>query len=561
MTARVLSDRRCKWLVYVTVLAVYLAVGYWLQVRNGFILGDALSRVQASESVLYSRDPHLAAIGFIFTPLTAMLEIPVMLLSPLFPDLTARGYAGSIMSAVFMAGAVVQIFSTGSDRGLPRAYTVTITALFALNPMIVFYGSNGMSEAPFIFFLTWAVRRLILWMTDDDVHHLVAAGGIAMGLAYLTRYDAVGTVAAAGVLVGVTTYLRARGAPRFRRAFLDLLLVSLPGFVAFVGWAATSWLITGDAFAQFSSQYGNSAILEQSGGAAATSFTGGLTFAAVCITLLAPTLLPIAAWAGAERRRSPYRGVLAVPVLMYGAVLAFQTYTFATGATFPFLRFYIAAIPLAATLAMLAVPEGRLVEPKRRGRNSPPVAAVPPRRSKVGYVAVALLAAVALPVTGRGMLSPDYAPQEYALGTVLNPDPNSVDPMKTVERRIVATFSTERDIAQYLDSLDLPDSSVITDTVYGFAVVVASENPRIFVVPSDPDFVELLNDPSAHGIKYLLSVPPSGRGASDALNQRYPTLYETGSDVATLELEIPNDGDSQPDWRLYRVNDPTDPIA
>ena len=42
---------------------------------------------------------------------------------------------------------------------------------------------------------------------------------------------------------------------------------------------------------------------------------------------------------------------------------------------------------------------------------------------------------------------------------------------------------------------------------------------------------------------------------SDALNQRYPTLYETGSDVATLELEIPNDGDSQPDWRLYRVDE------
>ena len=68
--------------------------------------------------------------------------------------------------------------------------------------MIVFYGSNGMSEAPFIFFLAWAVRRLIMWMVDDDVHHLVAAGGIAMGLAYLTRYDAVVCIAAAGSVVG-----------------------------------------------------------------------------------------------------------------------------------------------------------------------------------------------------------------------------------------------------------------------------------------------------------------------------------------------------------------------
>ncbi|MDX1875651.1 ABC transporter [Mycolicibacterium sp. 120266] len=556
-----LSDHQCRWLAYVMALAAYLAVGYWLQVRHGFILGDALSRVQAAESVLHSRDPHLAAIGFIFTPLTAMVEIPAMVLAPWWPDLTARAYAGTIMSAIFMAGAVVQIFSTGSDRGLPRGYVVAITALFALNPMIVFYGSNGMSEAPFIFFLTWAVRRLILWMTDDDVHHLIAAGGIAMGLAYLTRYDAVGTVAAAGVLVGVTTYLRARRAPRVRRAVLDVMLVSLPGFVAFVGWAATSWLITGNAFAQFSSQYGNSAILKQSGGAAATSFGGGVAFAAICITLLAPTLLPIAAWAGLSRARGPRSGVLAVPVLMYTAVLAFQTYTFASGATFPFLRFYIVAIPFAATLALLAVPDGKLAEPKRRGKNSPPVAVGPQGGRRFGYVAVVAMAAVAVPVTGWGMMLPHYAPQEYALGTVLRPEPDSVSPQKAVERRIVATFSTEREIARYLDDLALPDSSVITDTVYGFAVVVASQNPRIFVVPSDPDFVRLLNDPSAHGIKYLLAVPPTGRGASDALNQRFSTLYETGADVATLELEIPNDGDSQPDWRLYRVNEPADPMA
>jgi hypothetical protein len=35
-----------------------------------------------------------------------------------------------------------------------------------------------------------------------------------------------------------------------------------------------------------------------------------------------------------------------------------------------------------------------------------------------------------------------------------------------------------------------------------------------------------------------------------------PTLYGDGADIATLELEIPNDGDGQPNWRLYRVNEP-----
>jgi hypothetical protein len=139
---------------------------------------------------------------------------------------------------------------------------------------------------------------------------------------------------------------------------------------------------------------------------------------------------------------------------------------------------------------------------------------------------------------------------------VLDPNADRVDDRSAVERSIVATYSTERKIAEYLDDLDLPDSSVLVETVYGFAVVAASQDPKTFVVPSDPHFTELLNDPVHTGVEYLLAVPPKGRGRPDALNVRYPTLFDTGAGIATLELEIPNDGDSQPTWRLYRVQEP-----
>jgi hypothetical protein len=551
-----ISHRRLTVWAYFVTLALYLGVGYWLQVQHGFILGDALSRVSAAQSVLFSRDPHLAAIGFIFTPLTAMLQIPAIALSPLWPDLAERAFAGSIMSAVFMAGCVVQVMGIGTDRGLPRGYVLAITALFALNPMIVFYGSNGMSEAPFIFFVTWAVRRLIMWMVDDDVHHLIAAGGIAMALSYLTRYDAVACIAAAGVVVAITTYRRATAPPRLRRALLDLLLVSGPGLASFVGWAVASWLITGLPFAQFSSQYGNTAILEQSG-LATSDFGGGLLFAATCITLLAPTLVLLAVWAGVVRLRRPYWPTLIIPLALFGAVLAFQAYSYASGSTFPFLRFYIAAIPFAACLAMLAVPERAFAPAKRRGKYAPPQQDVGARRRGwPAYAPVALVFGLTLPAAGWAMTLPAYAPQEYALAAVLRPDRDAVSERTAVERSIAATFSTERKIAAYLDGLDLPESSVIVDTVYGFAVVAASKKPKTFVVPSDPDFTALLNDPTRTGIEYLLAVPPKGRGVSDALNVRYPTLFDTGADIASLELEIPNDGDSQPTWRLYRVAEP-----
>ena len=552
---RDVSDRRLKAVVFVVAFTGYTAVGYWLQVRQGFLLGDALSRTAAAQSVLFSREPHLAAIGFIFTPLTAMVQLPLVALASWWPDITARAFAGTVMSAAFMAGASVQILSMGNDRGLPRRYTLLITALFACHPMIVFYGSNGMSEAPFVFFLIWAVRRLTMWMVDDDVHHLIAAGAVAMGLAYLTRYDAAACVAAAGVLVGATTYLRAREGPRLKRALLDVILVSGPGIAAVLGWAAASWLITGEALAQFTSQYGNAAILEQSGGGAA-NIVAGLGYSGVCLLLLAPTLVPLMGWAAVTGLRRPTRQMLLPPILIFGAALVFQTLTYATGGTFPFLRFYIVAVPFAACMALLVVPDGTLASPTRRGRHAPeipPVHTVPSYRA--GAVAAVLFAAC-IPVAAWGMSLPAYAPQEYALGAVLRPDPDDTGPRKDEQRRIAATFSTERELAQYLDGLGLPPGSVITDTMYGFAVVVASRKPKTFVVPSDRDFVKLLNTPSAYGIRYLLAVPNTGRGTADALNLRYPTLYDTGSDVATLELEIPNSGANQPNYRLYRVNEP-----
>jgi 4-amino-4-deoxy-L-arabinose transferase-like glycosyltransferase len=561
MRQRRLTDGRSAGSVFAAMFVVYAAVGYWLQVRNGFIIGDALARVAAAQSVLFSRSPHLAAIGFIFTPLTAMVQIPLVALSPLWPPMAERAFSGTLMSSAFMAGAVYQMLRMGTDRGLPRAFSLTIVALFALNPMIIFYGSNGMSEAPFIFFVVWAARRLTMWMVDNDIHHLVVAGGIAMGLAYLTRYDAAAAIGAAGFLVAITTYLRARGQPRLKRAFLGMVIVSGPGLAAFLGWAIASWMITGLAFAQFSSQYGNTAIMEQEGGSGTSRFVDSLSFSAVSITLLAPTLLLLIIGGVLARRRRPNWSMVAAPLTVFGAVLAFQVYTFSRGSTFPFLRFYIIAIPFAAAMALMWAPDGALRVPTRRGRYAlqPAPATMTRAQPSWVYVVPALVLAVSIPVAGFGMAQPKYAPQEYGLGAVVDPDPSDVSQQKADERALAAQFSTERVIAHYLDRKNLAEASIITDPVYAFSVIASSQRPKAFVVPSDPDFVRLLSDPAAHGIKYMLAVPNEGRGTSDALNLRYPTLYETGAEVATLELEVPNNGKDQPTWRLYKVKEPTPP--
>lgn len=549
------SDLRLKRWAYGLAFALYAGVAYWLEVVHGFILGDALARVSAVQGVLFSRDPHLAAIGFIFTPLTALAQLPMIALSSWWPALAERGFSAGLMSSAFMAGAVLQVLSMGIDRGLPRSFSVAITVLFALHPMIVFYGANGMSEAPFIFLMTWAVRRLVLWMVDDDVHHLIAAGAVAMALAYLTRYDALVCVAVSSSVVAVTTYLRAQEPPRKRRALLDFIVIGSPGILAFAGWAIASWLITGEAFGQFTSQYGNSAIVKNSGQEGPGPLDG-FEFAVTSISLLAPMLIPLAGLAIWQRWRRPKWAMLIPPAAIFGSALAFQSASYISGSTFGFLRFYIVAIPFAATLALLAVPDGEFVEPTRRGRHAPAPSPIPSTRWAGGYLPVAAMMAVCVVVSGWGMTSAKYAVQEYGLESIVDPDPNATSAKRQEEARILRTFSTDRKIAAYIDSLNLPDGSVVLDTVYGFGIVAASRRPKVFVVPSDPDYVRMINDPVNRGAKYLIAVVPTPLWSIDTLNKRHPGLYGDGADIATLDMEIPNDGANQPDWRLYKVNEP-----
>ncbi|MEU1981506.1 ABC transporter [Nocardia sp. NPDC019395] len=544
--------RTSRWL-FALATAVYVAAGLYLAIEPHYILGDSLSRVAAARSVLFSRDPHLAAIGFIFTPLTTVLQLPVVLLSHWWPALTSFNITGVLMSAPFMAGAVVQIRGICADRGAPTWLIWVLTAIFALNPMIVFYAANGMSEAPFVFLLCWTARRLIRWLHTDDVHDLCLAG-LALALAYLTRYDALPAAAGVTLFVATVTELRARGPRRFRitDAAMDALLVAAPTGVAFVVWTVTSWLITGEPFQQFTSTYGNLSIVAQSSTGAIHGPLYGLLFSISETILLGPVLpilIPVClvlSW----RRRDPE--VLAAGIV-FGAVLVFATRNYMTGTTFPFLRFYISAIPLMIVLACQLVPARGTIPARRPGRHRRPRPVITGGRALTPAVFATVLVIATPIVTGALMMSPTLSVQQYALQEIVFPAPDDTSATRSEERRIIASFHTERELARYIDDLGLPDSSVLMDTVYGFAVYTATDRPHTYIIPSDQDFITILNDPAAYGVQYILAVPNSGRGASDAVNVRYPTLYETGAEIATLELEIPNDGDDQPVWRLYRV--------
>ena len=70
---------------------------------------DAVSRMANGYYVLWSNDPHLAAVGFVWSPLQSFADIPFLLFKPLFPVLATHELAGSIVSVLAGAGAVHQV--------------------------------------------------------------------------------------------------------------------------------------------------------------------------------------------------------------------------------------------------------------------------------------------------------------------------------------------------------------------------------------------------------------------------------------------------------------------
>lgn len=536
-----------KSIAFLGSLTAYLSLGWWF-LTHGVIFPDSVSRVANASYVLYSRDPHLPAIGFVWNPLPSFLLLPVLPLKALFPVLTRAGFAGPVESAVFMAGAVVLVLRLLRILGVGPGYRWTLTALFALHPMIAVYGASGESEGMLIFFTLLTANGLAGWLADGAPGRLVGIG-LALGGAYLTRYEAVAPAAAVVLLVAALSFARTAGPRRLRAqtAVNDALLAGLPFLLTFAGWALAGRVLVGSWFPTLSSTYGNSSqvgnertYIQDATGHGLAAMT---RYAAEQLLGLQPfvaVLLVLAAVVAVRRRQW---AALAAPVAL-GAVLGFDDLAFLSGTSFGWLRFQIAVVPLGFVLAGTVL--ARPARPARAGaaRRSRPgrllAAAVP-----IGILA---LVAVSLPVSALTLTDHRLAREETA--TVLA----AVDPARATaaDRQHLLVFRTEDGVADDLDALHLPEGAVLTDAASSFGIVLASADPRQFVITSDLDFAAVLARPAAHHVHFLL-VPNPAAAPHDALVTAYPRLYATGAGIAAL-VRTWTSTSSNEDWRLYRLD-------
>jgi hypothetical protein len=536
---------------------LYLAAAYVLVFTGNDLANDGVSRVATANRILFSRDPHLAAIGFVWSPLPVLVLLPLIPFKFLWPALVQQAFAGNIVSSLFMAGAVWQLLAFLREIGVKGAMRLSLTVCFALHPMIVLYAANSMSEAQFIFFLLFVVRYLTRWIRTNESGPLVVVG-LGLGLAYLTRYEAVAAAVAVLPIVAIASYVRNVGdrAGRLTLAVCDCLIACTPITAAFVIWALVSWLITGVPFQQFSSAYGNAAQLQAQGLLHPGRAQEIVWVREGIVWMLA--LEPFAAVVAVIciiRSLSRRDASMLAPAVVLSSVVAFMFWAYSTGTILRSLRYFIVLIPLAVIMAGMAVapPRGRIfsVNPARHTRRFRTSVRIRSFRSATVAGVSALTLAAGVPAGALAVLSPSINTSDsdaYPLQALLNRGTLSADEQLASKR-----WTTDRAVAAYIDSLHPGRGSVLVDDFLGFAVVVASGRPDQFVITSDRDFQPILADPAQAGVRYLLVPPDRQLGSLDALNRAHPNLYDNGGGIATLVREFDDVSDVGVNWRLYAL--------
>lgn len=334
----------------VAALALYVFVAYYLHYTMHFWINDELNRTTDAVYVSISRDPHLGAIGFYWPPLAQLIQIPfVLVLNPFGQTIMA----GPVSSAVAMALTIPVLAGIARTTKLGRPTTFGICAVFALNPLIVYYSANGMSEA--CFFLAGSVMLwgFLAYVQDRSIRSILlfALGASAVAM---TRLE--GPVLVAAMVVVATFNIR-----HLKRSVWDTFVLGAPPLAFFGFWIAVQWILLGDPLF-FLHQNGGGA--PPTPGTAAwlpntrSNPNAAYPWAFHWVWVLGPALIAVAATLIAGPLSKRTRGTIGIVAGM-GVFLAIQIDQVIKGSGYGDPRYFVTAI-LFATVGAIWVASRKL---------------------------------------------------------------------------------------------------------------------------------------------------------------------------------------------------------
>jgi glycosyltransferase involved in cell wall biosynthesis/putative flippase GtrA len=218
----------------VLAAASVISVAAYLHFYSGgrtIAYGDAKSHLLIARRVLFADTPGVGQLGGVWLPL------PHILMLPLVWDNWAyyNGFAGSIVMMLAYVVCAVLIYKFVWHLTYRRWAAICGTAVFALNPNVLYMQATPMTELLMFVTMMGATYGLLRWIQtgdSDQFHHLYLLGaGLSAMLCALTRYEG-WTIAVA--LTGVVLYC---SLTRLRLMARLVVTGFITASVVLAGWA------------------------------------------------------------------------------------------------------------------------------------------------------------------------------------------------------------------------------------------------------------------------------------------------------------------------------------
>ena len=515
--------------IFVLVFAVEFAFGMWMAAR-GFRWNDSMSRSASALSVLYSADPKLANIGFVWPPLPTLLGVFWALLYPIWPGIVSSGASAALSTATCSGATAAMLLLTARKLGLSNPIGWAFALLVAANPMLFLYGSNGMPEGVAAPFLIGAVCGLTLfWHSGERVW--IAAAGVAIGLAVASEYPAVpyGGAVCMALVAGILWSSEARvWAPLGRaRAIegLGLLLVVPPVFIGLL-WLGFNAVIMGDPLDFMYGDYGYGTFQRSADPDGPVAYVTGDPVGALALVgeRVFPFLIPLALILLMRLVDGRFWRVntLCVTLLGLSVPLGMVVPLAILGSPMGFLRYLVYPLFVAAGWGLYEIAISRR------------------RRAAVALILGGWLAAVpaALWIMTDARLGPEEHLELKAVAHGLDGDDS---------------VGMRASVARYLESEILPEGrSVVFDSVAGGSMIAVQIRPAHIsqlINTFDRRFKEAIANPGSHDVAYFVMPDPAGTPTA-AIGRAYPRLWDGGQPgfrlVKTLATPLEK-------WRIYAV--------
>lgn len=493
---------------------------------------DGTARIVQAAGVFFSRDPHLAAIGFVWPPLPVTVNLPLVLLLKPFGLVLM---AGPVMSAIFGAFALTQLWEVLRRFDVPAFWRVLWVLLFGAHPLILQNATMGLSEAPFVAFLLMSLNGFLMWERDRQPGGLAWAGIGAM-LALGCRYEGVAWVAAVVAAIFWQLMMR-RSWPWESPAIGSVVAFVTPPVWGLASWMIMNWQIMGNPI-HFLVGPGSTATTPDTARAvglshpfafALGSVGGSLQLVLLQAQDLAPLLVPALPMLLVVALLRGRWGDLAY-LILGASILAFTTFTAFQGLLPHFSRYFVWTVPGGLILAGATY--------RALGDRWPRLLAA------LATTVLLLVPAYSLPAQIYPRMSEPF-PQRVLAAMLI---PREYEDPDQAKGRIYGSSREELlAISAYLDSE--PGKVTLVDAALGGALMLFMVKPQDLSLTTDRDFFDLLFAPRGRASQMLVPYPSfDALGRSDIM-YHYPDLYGGNVRWAKLVKEFPG----PTAWRLFEI--------